>query len=239
MGGGNFSNELDAAKRVNQLCEELGIFPQNPGISSMPNQQLQPKRTSQYDGVHWHKSSRKWYVQLSLKGKPKYGGTFNDEMDAARRVNELCEEFGIPLRYPEISAIPNQPYQAKEKTSQYKGVTYNKQKCNWYARLYLKGQNKKYGGTFEDEMDAARRVNQLCEEFRIPLKNPEISGTPNQPYQHHDKKTIDSEVVNPIIDSEVTKPTDDDTKSCKNENKRKRKKEFIDQQYYFYDHLLK
>lgn len=54
------------------------------------------------------------------------------------------------------------------------------------------------------------------------------------------KKTIASESVNHMINSEITKPTDDDT--CKNENKRKCTKNFIDnhvEQYYFYDNLLK
>jgi len=51
------------------------------------------------------------------------------------------------------------------------------------------------------------------------------------------KKTIDSESVNPIIDSEITKPTGDN--SGKNENKRKRKKELVEQYYFYADDLLK
>jgi hypothetical protein len=38
--GGYFNDELDAAKRLNQLCEELEISLQNPGITGMPNQQV-------------------------------------------------------------------------------------------------------------------------------------------------------------------------------------------------------
>ena len=48
------------------------------------------------------------------------------------------------------------------------------------AMLYLKGQTQKYGGIFKDELDAAKKVNQLCEKLGIPPKNPEISGIPNQ-----------------------------------------------------------
>merc|ERR1711925_53139 len=102
--GGIFDDELDAAKRVNQLCGELGIPPQNPTISAMPNQQYQatPKKenTSQYKGVTWHKKCRKWYVLIrTLKGE--------------KRVNQLCEEFGIPLQNPTISAMPIQQYKKK------------------------------------------------------------------------------------------------------------------------------
>ena len=69
-------------------------------------------KTSKYKGVSYHKHSDKWKVIVSLKGKKhKYGGTFNDELDAAKRVNQLCEDLGIPLLNPEISAIPNQQYQ--------------------------------------------------------------------------------------------------------------------------------
>merc|ERR1711925_52677 len=49
---------------------------------------------------------------LSIKGeKQKAGGYFHDELEAGKKVNQLCEEFGIPLRNPEISTIPNQQYQ--------------------------------------------------------------------------------------------------------------------------------
>ena len=40
MYGGNFNDELDAAKRVNQLCEETGNTAKNPEISGLPNQQV-------------------------------------------------------------------------------------------------------------------------------------------------------------------------------------------------------
>ena len=81
------------------------------------------KITSQYKGVCWDTKSRKWRVQLSLKGeKPKYGGYFKDELDAAKRANQLCEELRIPLQNPEISAIPNQQYQVAKKVVFFHGV---------------------------------------------------------------------------------------------------------------------
>merc|ERR1712034_278294 len=50
--------------------------------------------TSQYKGVHWH--NKKWYVHFYFtRGKQKYGGTFKNELDAAKRVNQLCEEMKI------------------------------------------------------------------------------------------------------------------------------------------------
>ena len=68
--------------------------------------------TSQYKGVYWHSESGKWYVQIHMKNqKRKYGGIFEDELDAAKRMNQLCEEFGIPLRNPELSAVPNEQHE--------------------------------------------------------------------------------------------------------------------------------
>ena len=68
----------------------------------------------------------------------------------------------------------------KEKTSQYKGVYWHKQSGRWYAQLQVKGKKKKYGGTFKDELDAAKRVDQLCEELKIPPQNPGIEEPPTQ-----------------------------------------------------------
>ena len=71
---------------------------------------------SQYKGVYWHKQLRKWYVLIYQKGqKQKYGGCFNDELDAAKKVNQFCEEFGITPHNPTIIAIPNQQYEVTKK----------------------------------------------------------------------------------------------------------------------------
>jgi len=186
--GGSFKNELDAAKRVNQLYEELKIPPPNPGIVGIPNQRLPVKvKTSQYKGVSWQKKGCKWFAHLCLKGEQKHGGSFINEMDAAKRVNQLCKQFGIPLQNLGIAAIPTQPQSTKEKTSQYEGVNWNKTNRKWFARLSSKGKIQKYGGCFNDELDAAKRVNQMCEEMKIPLRNSGISAIPTQQCQKKEK----------------------------------------------------
>merc|ERR1712034_214199 len=140
-------------------------------------------------GVCWHREKRKWRARIYPKGQTqKFGGYFDDELDAAKRVNQLCEKLEIPLRNPEISAIPNEQYQEKEKEkSQYKGVFWHRGSGKWCVLICLKGQKTKYGGCFNDELDAAKGVNQLCEELGIPLQNPEISAVPNQQYQKKEK----------------------------------------------------
>jgi len=93
--------------------------------------------------VTWHES-RKWHALIYLKGKkPKYGGNFMSELEATKKVDQLCEELGIPPQNPTISAIPNKQYSKREKTSQYKGVTWNKQTRKWRVQLSLKGKKNK------------------------------------------------------------------------------------------------
>merc|ERR1712034_64745 len=118
--GGYFKDELDAAKKVNQLCEENGIPLKNPEIGSIPNQHCNKRaekreKTSQFKGVHWHKVKKKWFVQVLTKDGRKFGGIFDDELDAAKRVNLLCEEHGITAKNPEISEVPNQQLQNNSK----------------------------------------------------------------------------------------------------------------------------
>jgi len=187
--GGTFNDELDAAKRVNQLCEDLGITPKNSAISAIPNQQYQAKeKTSQYKGVSYDKQTGKWLARFHFKGQtPKYGGQFNDEQDAAKKVNQICKGFGIPLQNPGINGMPNQQHETKEKASQHKGVTYDKGTGKWRARCQLKGQTPTYGGVFEDELHAAIKVNELCKDFGIPEYNPTISAIPNHEYQKKEK----------------------------------------------------
>ena len=62
----------------------------------------------------WHKQVKKWCVQVAVKGeKTQRGGYFIDELDAGKRVNQLCEEFGIPPQNSTISATPNKKYQVR------------------------------------------------------------------------------------------------------------------------------
>jgi len=171
--GGCFDDEHEAAKRVNQLCGELGMTAKNPGISGIPNQQPKEK-TSKYKGVYWERLSRIWYVQLKSKQRKIFGGYFDNENDAAQKVNQLCGKLGVTVKNYNISELPNQEVQGKENTSQYNGVHWSKQAKKWMVFLQLKNTTAKYGGRFHDELDAGKRVNQLCAEQGLSLKNPEI-----------------------------------------------------------------
>jgi len=242
--GGNFDDELDAAKGVNKLCEEMEIPHKNPGISAIPNQQCRSRpKTSQYKGVHLMKASGKWYSRLCFNlVEYRYGG-FNEEVYAAKRVNQLCEELEIPLRNPGLTGEPNEQLQPKQNTSQFKGVHRDNKNGKWYTQLNLKGRQKKYGGYFNDELDAGKRVNQICEEFGIPHKNTGISAIPIQEWKQKTNQINQSEAANPVISSEIVKTEHNDNRT--NKNKRKHKKHLIMndsfsvEKHYFYENYLK
>jgi hypothetical protein len=125
----------------------------------------------------------------------------------------------IPLRNPGISAMPTQKYQKKEKTSQYKGVHRIKRDGQWRVRLMVNGQIQN-GGCFTKELAAAKKVNELCEKLKIPLRNPGIEKG-----------------ANPTLTSEISKSDDDDDHGA-SKKKRKRKKKFIASEHYFYEQFL-
>merc|ERR1712034_305591 len=89
----------------------------------------------------------------------------------------------IPLNNYHGRLPYNDKYAVEGKKSQYEGVYWHKENKKWVVKIYLKGQAQQHGGTFNDELDAAKKVNQLCIELGISEKNPGINGIPNQQYQ--------------------------------------------------------
>ena len=65
----------------------------------------------------------------------------------------------------------------KKKTSQFKGVSWDTRKNRWYAQV-RKERKSYFGGYFKDEIDAGEKVNKLCEEMKIPVRNCGLVQTP-------------------------------------------------------------
>jgi len=171
--GGLFDNE-EHAMSVNLLCDKLGIERKNPMIIIDPDAiQQDSNQTSKYIGVCWHKDAKQWEAQLMYKTKRNYGGLFANEEHAAMSVNFLCDKNGIERKNSMIKLEPDAIQQVPNQTSKYTGVCWHRKKKKWHT--YLK-HNKKlyYGGHFDNEDQAAMKVNLLCEKNGIKRKNPMI-----------------------------------------------------------------
>jgi len=68
--------------------------------SSKVGKQLEPKSfkqravySSKYKGVTWNSADRKWKAQIKVKGKTVHLGLFHDEVEAARKFDEVARRL--------------------------------------------------------------------------------------------------------------------------------------------------
>ena len=60
---------------------------------------------SRYSGVSWSSKYQKWIARLYVEQKQIYGGIFDNEIDAAKRVNGICDGLNIPHKNPGIGTL--------------------------------------------------------------------------------------------------------------------------------------
>lgn len=94
--GGQYDDEIEAAKASDDKVRELGAtnvlklnFPKAHEI-------VKDAKRSQYVGVTWCKNLGKWQVSRTINGKSKNGGYFIDEVEAAKRSDELVHLHASP-----------------------------------------------------------------------------------------------------------------------------------------------
>ena len=142
----------------------------NNAHNRLPNK----KSVSQYKGVKWHKSMGRWQITLNIDNEIIHGGSFDDEIMAAKRYDQLArihhKEFAY-LNFPEIYDyldIDKYLQSCNEKPSKYIGVyQYSYDKSRWIARLKIQdlNTNKKkclHLGLFDNEIDAAKAYDQAA-----------------------------------------------------------------------------
>jgi len=130
-------------------------------------------QTSKYIGVFWSKDCRKWKAQLKHKRQNYYGGYFDNEEQAAMKVNLLCDKYETDRKNPTITVAPDEIKQVQNPTSKYFGVNWDNTKKKWRPHL-IHNSKRYYGGYFDNEKHAAMRVNLLCDKCEIQRKNPTI-----------------------------------------------------------------
>jgi len=172
--GGTYDDALDAAKRVNQMCDEFQIERKNPNIDALPNHKTK-RGISTYYGVIWNAQNEKW-VAIIYKDKERfYGGCFDKEIEAAKAVNQLCDELEISRKNDGVDASheTSNTYKAKPPPSEYRGVSWTIREKKWAVQVCLQ-KHTYFGGYFQEEIEAAKKVNQLCDELGIEPKNPKL-----------------------------------------------------------------
>ena len=66
------------------------------------------QNSSQYKGViETTNGSKKWRTVVCWQKKKYNGGYYLNELDGAKRVNQLCDKLGIDRKNPEVDAMPN------------------------------------------------------------------------------------------------------------------------------------
>jgi AP2-like factor, euAP2 lineage len=118
--------------------------------------------SSRFKGVRWDKNRAGWTAVIKVDQRERWLGLYGDEEDAARAYNQaalaawgdLARLNEVPMRSPgtEDGRL------RKPITSHYRGVSRDKSKKKWQARIKVEGQSS-HLGTFENEDDAARAYN--------------------------------------------------------------------------------
>lgn len=102
--GGKFSSELDAAKKSDELARKhLGVVATLNFPTPSERKKMKKNKKSTYVGVSWTNTFGKWEVRRSANGKSHFGGLFSNELEAARKSDELAKEIGNTrkLNFPE------------------------------------------------------------------------------------------------------------------------------------------
>ena len=155
-------------------------------LSDVPPQQPIPKRkghikegASKYAGVFLIKATSKWQAQITIEGKDRYIGCYENEeeaaIDYARAVfkykgeNALVKARELTLSaiaidlsdVPPQQPIPKRKGHIKEGASKYTGVSFSKTINKWTATIMIEGKNRRIGDYVNEEeaaIDYARAV---------------------------------------------------------------------------------
>ncbi|MFE4571380.1 HNH endonuclease [Paenibacillus chitinolyticus] len=134
---------------------------------NMRNRKVQ-EGTSRFKGVHWNSKDKCWRVKINDMSSV-WLGKYTDEVVAANVYN-----YHAKLLYGEFALLNQVPYIpieechknkiiVKEKTSQYRGVSFVGGK--WLAQIYYDGKNIRIGN-FEDEISAAKAYDNKAIELK-------------------------------------------------------------------------
>lgn len=198
---GYFDHEIDAAKAYNDFAEYLNQT-QNcryllntisesdykPTPRNVPEDNKQSfmnnKSCSSYVGVQYHKLRNHFFSQIKHNGKTYFLGSSKDPAECAKFYNQQAAFFNsqnptvkyklnedIPCEQKNIIEERKQKH-ADNKTSQYYGVSFSKQKNKWIAVIAV-DKKQRHIGSYDNEKDAAKAYNETAVLLNKQLKEGE------------------------------------------------------------------
>lgn len=150
---------------------------------NMQNARPRNKATSRYKGVHWNSYHGLWSANIQANNRKVYLGRYVTQKDAALAYNDAAKKyFGEFALLNEIIDDPSdQPVaELRQKASQYLGVTFDKSRDLWIAKIKI---NKvvTHIGRFADETEAARARDKVAFE--------KLGYSAKLNFPHHDHPT--------------------------------------------------
>jgi len=138
-------------------AEELGDATKQAKVSRSESTVAGSQASSKYKGVTRAKQDQKWQAYITIDGKSKYLGYFASEEDAARKFDESAASLNKPLNFPGAG----QKKAIKQRSSKYKGVSWNQRAQKWMAHITIDGK-KTYLGYFDSEKAAAHKFDEAA-----------------------------------------------------------------------------
>lgn len=100
---GHFKKEIDAAVAYNKRAYELyGDEAKLNNIKNWKSIDISKKFSSQFTGVTYRAKKDKWETSVWNKGKHKYVGTFDTEIEAAKAYNIFVMKHGMSKKLNDI-----------------------------------------------------------------------------------------------------------------------------------------
>lgn len=139
--------ELDHKCRNKLCCNPDHLEPVTHRENSSRGTQgiLKSGRTSRYRGVSWDNQMKRWITKIQLKRKQYNLGYYETEEEAHQAY------LSVLARYEEDGSVP--PPKKHPKTSQYKGVSWDRRRGRWIASARIHGKQTAIG-RFDTEEEA-------------------------------------------------------------------------------------
>ena len=113
--------------------------------------------SSDYIGVFWDNTFKKWVAHIWINGRNKHLGYFIDEKEAAKYYQDA-------LKCVEENITEEIKVKKRKLSSKYKGVYYSKNDNKYKSQITINGKSK-YIGSFTSEIEASKAYQNMFNEI--------------------------------------------------------------------------